>query len=357
MKISNDIRLAIELCLRHGIAFVAYANPSERRLKFQSSLGETDCDDCDYFFVNTFASPLESLVKIPFLADEQMTIAALDQRPTDICRTPSPSLPSPTCHRQYIESVDNVIAHLKEKGGKTVISRTICGSIPGIDWIEFARQYFSELPLTYRFIYYTPATGAWIVATPELLFSHNRSSATSHTVALAGTRVCSADDKPWDDKNLKEQKIVSDYISECLESNGLNFSKTGPHSSKFGNIEHLCTSFDIFDTVLSAEKCFRITDSLSPTPAVSGYPVDVALKEIREAEKHHRGCYSGYLGFATSNNFMSVVNLRCLQFSGYDYCIYAGGGIMPDSDSSREWLETESKTEKARLVLERFSNR
>ncbi len=54
---------------------------------------------------------------------------------------------------------------------------------------------------------------------------------------------------------------------------------------------------------------------------------------------------------------MSVVNLRCLQFSGYDYCIYAGGGIMPDSDSSREWLETESKTEKARLVLERFSNR
>lgn len=356
MKISNDIRLAIELCLRHGVPFVAYAMPNEKRLRFRSSLGESDCEDCDCFFISTFASRSDDLVKIPFLADEMITLEALLERPTDICREAGPALPAATRREDYEAAVSSVIEKLKARGGKTVISRTICGRIPGIDWVEFAHLYFKELPMTYRFIYFTPRTGAWIVATPELLFSYNKATKTSHTVALAGTRMC-AGDTPWDEKNRTEQKIVSDYVERSLTACGLKPEITGPGNSVFGEIEHLCSSFDMFNQPIDSSRCFDIADRLNPTPAVAGYPVDKALAEIAEAERHDRGCYGGYIGIEDGDSFTAVVNLRCLQFKGYDYCLYAGGGIMPDSDVQREWLETEAKSAKARKILDQFSNK
>lgn len=350
MTISNNIRSAINLCLRHSIPFVAYAFPSERRLKFRTSLGERDCTDCDYFFVNTFASSLSSLVKIPFIADEYATIEALAERPTDLCMASVPEMPEPTTRSDYRKSLETVIERLKANGGKTVISRVICGDAAGIDWIEFAHRYFSRFPFTYRFIYYTPQTGAWIVASPELLFSHDKISATSHTMALAGTRK-KAGDTPWDEKNINEQKIVSEYIWRKLTDMGLDPQISDTHSSQFGEIEHLCSSFDMFGHKLSDEESFAITDALNPTPAVAGYPVDKAIHDINDAEIHSRQCYGGYIGIADQRTFTAIVNLRSLRFSGTKYCIFAGGGIMPQSDIEQEWAETEYKSMPARELI------
>lgn len=355
MKISNDIRAAINLCLRHGLSFVAYAMPCERRLTFRSSLGETDTIDTDYFFVNNFAEPLANIVKIPFVADELLTVEALEERPTDICKSPAPELPANTTYADYVTMVDKVIADLQENGGKAVISRTVCDDVRGVDWIEFAREYFAKLPLAYRFIYYTPTTGAWIVATPELLFSYDSTTSTAHTMALAGTRKC-AGNHPWDSKNIAEQAIVSDFITEVLSALGPAPRVTGPRTSTFGEIEHLCSSFDIFNVKLSEEEVFKYIDALNPTPAVAGYPRDKALEIIKSNELHKRACYSGYIGLKTDESITAVVNLRCLTFKGSHYCIYAGGGIMPQSIADNEWKETEAKSACARSIIKKLTS-
>ncbi len=355
MKISNDTRVAINLCLRHGISFVAYALPSQRRLTFRSSLGETDTTDTDFFFVNNFARPLGEMVKIPFVADEILTVEALEERPTDICKTQAPELPTGTTHSDYIDMVGKVISTLQENGGKAVISRTICGDARGIDWIEFAREYFAKLSSAYRFIYYTPSTGAWIVATPELLFSYDNVAATAHTMALAGTRRC-AGNHPWDSKNIDEQAIVSEFISDTLCALGPSPCVTGPRTSTFGEIEHLCSSFDIFNVKLTDDEVFKYIDALNPTPAVAGYPRDKALEIIKASEPHTRGCYSGYIGLKTDETITAVANLRCLTFKGSHYCIYAGGGIMPQSNPDDEWKETNAKSACARSIIEQLTS-
>ncbi|MDE7125806.1 MAG: chorismate-binding protein, partial [Muribaculaceae bacterium] len=198
---------------------------------------------------------------------------------------------------------------------------------------------------------------AWIVATPELLYSYDKQNRTSHTMALAGTRECTGDSLPWDEKNTHEHALVADYISRKLKQAGLEPKITGPHTSHFGKIEHLCTSFDIFDKHLSEDRVFSIIDALNPTPAVAGYPKETAIASIGRVEKHNRSCYGGYIGLSTDKSYTAVVNLRCLSFTSDKYCIYAGGGIMPESNIQNEWDETEAKSALARSIIKDLSSR
>lgn len=354
MKISNDIRKAFCLCLRHQVPFVAFAEPSEKKLHFRSSLGQKyeECDE--YFFAGRFASPSSEMVRIPFLADGAMTVEALEDAPTGLCDISETEMPAPTDHGEYIRSVGELVETLKARGGKTVISRTFCGELSDSEWLEFAKEYFDALPMTYRFIFYTPETGAWIVATPELLFHYNRNSKTAFSMALAGTRKTADDASEWDDKNKEEHAIVSRFIAEKLEEEGVKPEIIGPVSLKFGEIEHLCTTFSTHNVSLDDDGIFRIIDSLNPTPALAGYPLADALSHIIRYEKHDRDCYGGVIGMNTATDVLAVVNLRSLRFSGSRYCLYAGGGIMPGSDPQAEWEETEAKTAPARNIISRL---
>ena len=42
--------------------------------------------------------------------------------------------------------------------------------------------------------------------------------------------------------------------------------------------------------------------------------------------------------------YRAFVNLRCMQILGNRFCIYAGGGIVADSDALAELQETEAKS-------------
>ena len=237
----------------------------------------------------------------------------------------------------YINATTALVQRLKKRGGKCVRMRTICGCDRKLDLNAIAGELFERFPDTFRACYFTPATGLWMLASPELLL--DSSDGVMRTMALAGTRQAKAGELTWDAKNIAEQAMVTSYICERLNSLGISPQCYSTHTLHYGSIEHICTP--ITAQVADVES---VLDSLSPTPAVAGLPVAEALADIAAMEDAPRRCYAGYVAHTDAEgNVRSYVNLRCAQFGTDSYCVYAGGGITADSIPESEWAETEAK--------------
>jgi menaquinone-specific isochorismate synthase len=83
---------------------------------------------------------------------------------------------------------------------------------------------------------------------------------------------------------------------------------------------------------------------LHPTPAVAGTPRDTALETIAELEPFDRGRYAGPVGWVDAyGDGEWAIALRCAELRGDRATLYAGAGIVADSDPARELDETERK--------------
>ena len=83
---------------------------------------------------------------------------------------------------------------------------------------------------------------------------------------------------------------------------------------------------------------------LHPTPALCGYPTDLARQFIREQEPFRRALFSGIVGWCDSQgNGEWAVVIRCGVLDGHQVELFAGAGIVADSDPAMEWAETGTK--------------
>ena len=85
---------------------------------------------------------------------------------------------------------------------------------------------------------------------------------------------------------------------------------------------------------------------LSPTPALGGFPRDEALALIARHEGLDRGRYGGAIGwFDTQGDGAFAVTIRCAELSAdrHSARLFAGGGIVADSEPSAELAETQAK--------------
>jgi isochorismate synthase len=84
--------------------------------------------------------------------------------------------------------------------------------------------------------------------------------------------------------------------------------------------------------------------TLHPTPAVGGVPAKEAMRFIVEHEPAERGWYASPVGWfdATGDGELAVA-LRSGAFVGNKAYLYAGGGIVQDSDPASEYEETRLK--------------
>lgn len=197
---------------------------------------------------------------------------------------------------------------------------------------------------TFTALIHTPRFGTWLINTPELLLQTDGEQ--GRTMALAGTRPCSA--QPWDAKNLAEQALVADYIRGLLNTHAALTKESPVTTLRCGAIEHLCTEFRFTLTPAAAT---ALLHELPPTPAVSGYPVAAAKRFLQQHADLERELYAGYAGPQTADSRALFVSLRCMRMGAAVCRLYAGGGIMPDSDEEAEWQETENKMASMRAVL------
>ena len=84
--------------------------------------------------------------------------------------------------------------------------------------------------------------------------------------------------------------------------------------------------------------------ALHPTAAVCGTPAGAAMELIRELEGMDRGRYAGPVGWVDARgNGEWGIALRCAELDGPRARLFAGCGIVADSDPSREWEESRIK--------------
>jgi isochorismate synthase len=203
---------------------------------------------------------------------------------------------------------------------------------------------------SYVYLCHTPETGTWIGSTPEILLAGTGTD--WHTVALAGTRPIQNDTLPetWDEKNKKEQQLVSDYIKNRLHSFGVNPKEEGPYSVRAGELAHLKSDFRF--SLPNNNRLGSLLNLLHPTPAVCGLPKDEAFRFISENEGYDRRYYSGFIGMLNPTSKSDLyVNLRCMEINKKTLTLYAGGGLLASSTLSEEWEETENKMSTMRRIV------
>jgi len=187
-------------------------------------------------------------------------------------------------------------------------------------------------------------------ATPELLI--RRQGARASTVALAGSTRRSAD--PAVDAHLgerllgstkdrEENAIVARRIARALRPYSVWVAAApDPVVVKVANIQHLAAP--IRAQLTGPVGAVELAGSLHPTPAVGGEPWSVAEPLIPALEGFDRGWYAGPVGWTdASGDGEFCVALRCGLLRGTSARLFAGAGIVRDSEPAAELAETEVK--------------
>jgi isochorismate synthase len=191
---------------------------------------------------------------------------------------------------------------------------------------------------------------AFIGASPELLV--RREGLRASTVALAGSTRRSADPAVDDHlgeqlmrsaKDREEQAIVARRIARALRPHAVWVTAPDePAIVKAANIQHLATP--IRAQLTHPRSAVELAGVLHPTPAVGGEPHAAATPRIPAFEGFDRGWYAGPVGWTDANEDGEFcVALRCALLRGHEARLYAGGGVVRDSDPAAELAETEVK--------------
>jgi menaquinone-specific isochorismate synthase len=141
-------------------------------------------------------------------------------------------------------------------------------------------------------------------------------------------------------KNQGEHQFVVTTIRDALSSLCSRvWVAHAPRLLKLKNIQHLETP--IMGNLLPGHSILETIENLHPTPAVGGYPRTPALAALREDEQLDRGWYAGPIGWiGTGGNGEFAVALRSGLVEGNQATLFAGCGIVADSDPESEYQES-----------------
>ncbi len=304
------------------------------------AFGDTPSTDQSILLRPTGRCTVDRPVDTPS-TDRSMHRREKDSRLTDDCRKGS-----------YSHCFDTFIRPLQEKRlDKLVLSRSltldrVTGFSPAKAFYKACEQYIRS----YVYLCHTPQTGTWLGGTPEIILSGEKGE--WHTVALAGTQPLQNGELPtyWDEKNKREQQLVSTYIHDQLASLGIDSTMEGPYSARAGALCHLKSDFRF--KLDSNSKLGSLLSLLHPTPAVCGLPKEDAYRFILEHEGYDRRYYSGFIGWLNPEGRTNLyVNLRCMNIKEDTFTLYAGGGLLSSSMLNDEWQETEDKLQTMRALL------
>lgn len=230
---------------------------------------------------------------------------------------------------------------------KAVIARDVAiRSDQPIDVRAVLRRLRASFGSSYRYSF-----EGLVGASPELLVERSGDVVRSHP--LAGTTPRSGD--PATDarlaaeliastKNQIEHRVVIDVVNDTLlpYCSYLDW-EAEPSIVAVANVQHLGTALEgrLSRPLPSVLDLARL---LSPTPALGGHPREQALELIQAVEGFDRGRYGGAVGWVdAAGNGTWAVSIRCAQIDGIRARLFAGGGIVADSDPLAELAETQAK--------------
>ncbi len=289
------------------------------------------------------ALPAPSAADLP--ADPLEAAAALLERrsPVAVARLIGSEQGSMT-RSQWRGQVTRMAALLRGgRAQKAVLARDMIARVRGFDERRLLERLSALYPSTWIF-----GVDGLIGATPEMLASARSGRVFSRV--LAGT--CAPGGGPAlleSDKDLREHALAVESVASALHPlcSDLRVPQE-PFLLELPNVTHLATDVS---GVLDASLLDAVA-ALHPTAAVCGTPRHESMGLIERYEDTDRGRYAGPVGWIdTSGEGEFALALRCGQVEGAGagaedgsrIRLFAGAGIMPDSDPGAELVETEAK--------------
>jgi len=258
---------------------------------------------------------------------------------------------SPKDKKKWKNLVAEVLEKIKENQiEKVVLSRKVelkLSGEPNID--DLIDSLKKDYPTCYIFIFHK-GKSSFFGATPEKLAKFTDGKIEIDALAGSAPRGKNPDEDLMlenkllaDRKNLNEHNIVVEHIKNSISgiTNNLNLD-THYGIKKLANIQHLWSKFSA--ELKNSSSIFSIIKELYPTPAICGFPKDTALHLIKRVEGYKRGLYSGVIGwFNFENDGDFAVALRSALYANNKLYVYAGSGIVENSNPEEEYKETELK--------------
>ena len=238
---------------------------------------------------------------------------------------------------------------------KVVLARDVFATAGGpIDARVLLRRLAARYPDCFTF-----ACANLVGATPELLVRRVGGEITA--LILGGTSPRGA--TPAEDaelgaallasaKNTEEHAYAVASVRDALAPLCADLDiPSRPSLLKLANVHHLGTA--VSGTLATDRSVLSLAGALHPPAAVCGTPAEAALELIRELEHMERGRYAGPVGWVDANgNGEFGIALRCAELDGRRARLFAGCGIVADSDPAAEVAETEVKFLPMRQSLE-----
>ncbi|HYF74757.1 MAG TPA: isochorismate synthase [Nocardioides sp.] len=189
-------------------------------------------------------------------------------------------------------------------------------------------------------------------ATPEMLVRRERGLVTSRV--LAGTIRRTGDDErdlalaatlARSSKDLEEHEYAVRSVADALEPHCSSMNvPEAPFVLHLPNVMHLAT--DVAGVVHDAAtvSSLQLAEALHPSAAVGGTPTSVATALIAEIEGMDRDRYAGPVGWMdASGDGEWGIALRSARVEGNTVRLFAGCGIVADSDPEAELAEAQAK--------------
>lgn len=206
---------------------------------------------------------------------------------------------------------------------------------------------------------YTFSCAGLVGSTPELLVRHTGRRVES--LVLAGTTqrgVDAADDAARgaalyaSRKDRYEHACAVASVREALTPlcSSLHVPDR-PELLVLPNVQHLASP--VTGRLSDGASVLDVVAAMHPTAAVGGTPTGTALELIRDIEGMDRDRYAGPVGWIDSRGDGEWgIALRCALISGAQARLFAGCGIMGDSDPAAELAEAQAKFRVMQYALE-----
>ena len=269
---------------------------------------------------------------------------------------PCPDAPAPQAFdvhptrppADWCDAVSAVVARLHERDlAKVVLAReVIIEADAPIDVVDVLQRLRAAYPATMLY-----SVDGLVGATPELLVSRFGDVVRSHPFAgttprtgdpVADARAAAA--LLASSKDRAEHQITIDMVLDTI----LPFcsyvdSEPEPSIVSLANVQHLASMVEGRLSSPAAD-ALTLVAALHPTPAVCGWPTAGALEVIGELEQLDRGRYTGAVGWVDADGDGRFgVAIRCAEITGTRARLFAGNGIVADSDPETELAETRAK--------------
>jgi isochorismate synthase len=269
---------------------------------------------------------------------------------------------APPARRFAVESVrpeDDWMAAVAEaarrlragEAAKVVLAREVMARGDGVVAAgRVARALRSAYPSCFTYVVAGADGTAFAGASPELLLRRMGAAVTSQPMAGSTAR---GEDEAEDEalaaalvasaKDTAEHRITARHVAEGLAAVCRSVRVGDPEIVRFTNIQHLATTVH-GELREPAPSLLELAACLHPTPAINGAPPLAARRLIAELEGMERGWYAGAVGWMDADGDGELaIAIRCGLLYEDGARLYAGNGMMPDSDPAAELAETRLK--------------